>query len=185
MPDLPISGLPLAGTLTGTEIFPLVQGGITKYSTLDTIRQHNSTYGVFQTNQTLSGSANVSQSFVLDTTDEAVGISIVDGTKITFTETGVYNIQFSAQISQGPQAAIVYIWFKQNGQNIIESNTAVTIPSNQLLVAAWNFMKTFSAGDYAEIVWRSTQNTTTFPYLDPDSGMPVIPALIVTVTQIR
>jgi len=185
MPDLPISQLPVAGTLTGTELFPLVQGGVTKYSTLDTINKYDKTYGAFQTNQTLSGSANVSQSFIIDTLDEAIGISISDNSKIVFSKTGVYNIQFSAQIAQGPSSGTVYIWFKRNGSNIIESNTAVTVPSNQFLVAAWNFVKTFNAGDYAEIAWLSTSSNTTFPYTNPGLGMPVIPALIVTVTQIR
>lgn len=185
MPNLPISQLPVASTLTGNELIPLVQDGVTKYSTIDNISFHHSTYGAFQTNQTLSGTANASHSFVIDTVDEAIGISIVDNTKITFTETGVYNIQFSAQISQGPQSANVYIWFKKNGVDIPESNTVVTVPSNQYLVAAWNFMKSFNSGDYVELAWRSNQSTTTFPYDDPGNGMPLIPALIVTVTQVR
>lgn len=37
MPDLPISGLPQAGALDGSELFATVQGGITKYTTLDSI----------------------------------------------------------------------------------------------------------------------------------------------------
>lgn len=185
MPNLPISQLPAADTLNGTELLPIVQSGITKYDTLNNIHLYKTNYGAFQTNQTISGSANVSHSFIIDTIDEAFGITLSDNSKLNFSQTGVYNIQFSAQISQGPQAANVYIWFKKNGQNIIESNTVVTVPSNQFLAAAWNFMKTFNAGDYVELVWRSTQSTTTFPYTDPDSGMPVIPALIVTVHQVR
>lgn len=185
MPDLPISGLPLAGTLTGTEIFPLVQGGITKYSTLDTITEHNATYGIFQTNQSLSSSANVSQSFVIDTTDEAVGITLSNNSRLNFTDTGVYDIQFSAQVQQGAGKALIYIWFKHNGQNIPESNTAFNVNANDYAIASWNFIKTFNAGDYAEIAWMSNQTTTTFPYFDPGNGTPIVPALIVTVTQIR
>lgn len=37
MPDLPISGLPTASVLTGTELFAIVQGGITKSTSLSSI----------------------------------------------------------------------------------------------------------------------------------------------------
>lgn len=41
MPNLPISGLPAAGSLTGAELFAAVQSGVTTYTTLDDI----STFG--------------------------------------------------------------------------------------------------------------------------------------------
>lgn len=48
MPDLPISGLPQAGPLNGSELFATVQGGITKYTTLDSIiYAPGNTYGLF------------------------------------------------------------------------------------------------------------------------------------------
>lgn len=185
MPNLPISQLPQAETLTGAELVPLVQGGITKYDSVDNIRYHNSSYGFFDTNQTLSGSANVSQSFKIDTTEESVGVSITNGSRITFAHPGTYNIQFSAQIAQGSGKALIYIWFKKNGQNITESNTAVNVDGNNYAVAAWNLMNTVEANDYIELWWMSNQTTTTFPYFDPGNGMPLVPALILTVHQIR
>ena len=185
MPNLPISQLPQAGTLDGNELIPLVQGNITKYDTVDNIRFHNSNYGAFQTNQTLSGSANISQSFKIDTTDESNGVSITSGSRLTFTHAGTYDIQFSAQVAQGSGKALIYIWFKQNGNNIPESNTAFHTDANDYAVASWNFMKSVNAGDYIELWWMSNQSTTTFPYFDPGNGMPLVPALIVTVTQIR
>ena len=51
MPNLPISQLPSASVLTGAEIFPLVQGGITKQTTLGaTVYIPGNSYGLF--NQT-------------------------------------------------------------------------------------------------------------------------------------
>lgn len=51
MANLPISGLPQADSLTGTELFPTVQGGITKYTTLQAINTSTTVnYGLF--NQT-------------------------------------------------------------------------------------------------------------------------------------
>ena len=48
MPNLPISQLPAAGTLTGPELFAIVQDGITKQTTLDgIIYAQGNTYGLF------------------------------------------------------------------------------------------------------------------------------------------
>jgi hypothetical protein len=40
MPDLPISGLPQSSLLTGAELFADVQGGVTKYTTLENIKNY-------------------------------------------------------------------------------------------------------------------------------------------------
>ena len=68
MPSLPISGLPAAGSLDGTELFAVVQGGVTKYTTAQNINYVTSNnYGLF--NQTgssapVSGSTHVSGSLI-------------------------------------------------------------------------------------------------------------------------
>ena len=55
MPDLPISGLPAASNLAGTELFATVQGGITKKATLNSmIYVPGNSYGLF--NQTTNSS---------------------------------------------------------------------------------------------------------------------------------
>jgi hypothetical protein len=40
MPNLPISGLPASDALTGAELFADVQGGVTKYTTLDDVKNY-------------------------------------------------------------------------------------------------------------------------------------------------
>lgn len=142
-------------------------------------------YGAFQHNATVTGSANVSYSFQLDTTDEAVGISVVSGSQITFANAGVYDIQFSAQVAQGAGKATIHIWFKRNGTNIPESDTKLNVNGNDYAVAAWNFMKTFNANDYAEIAWQSDLSTTTFPFESASGNFPAVPSIIVTVNQVR
>ena len=48
MPNLPISQLPAAGSLTGAELFAIVQSGVTKYTTLNAINTSTtSNYGLF------------------------------------------------------------------------------------------------------------------------------------------
>jgi hypothetical protein len=48
MPNLPISQLPAADALTGAELFAVVQGGVTKYTTLTSINYiPGNNYGLF------------------------------------------------------------------------------------------------------------------------------------------
>ena len=69
MPNLPISQLPQAGTLNGTELFAIVQGGVTKYVPLSSIvTSLTSNYGLF--NQTGSSTP------ITNTTSE---LSLLDG----------------------------------------------------------------------------------------------------------
>lgn len=68
MPNLPISQLPAAGSLTGAELFATVQGGITKYTTLSNIATYTTylqgnNYGLF--NQTGSSTP------IVNTTSES------------------------------------------------------------------------------------------------------------------
>lgn len=68
MPDLPISRLPQAGTLTGEELFVTVQGEVTRYTTYaDILTAPSNNYGLF--NQTgssspISGSTHISGSLI-------------------------------------------------------------------------------------------------------------------------
>jgi hypothetical protein len=144
-------------------------------------------YGQWQNNSTLSGSANVSQSFQYDTTDLTYGTSLVDNTKITVVEAGVYNLQFSAQLEEpGGGAATLYIWFRKNGINIPESATALDLANKGKQVAAWNFMTYCNAGDYLDIVWQSNNDATRIVATPPiPPNIPAIPSIITTITQIQ
>ncbi len=142
-------------------------------------------YGSFSTLQTLSGSANVSASILIEHLEEAEGVSIVSGSRITFSHTGVYNIQFSAQLYT-QTAASVHIWYKLNGSNIIDSGTRVGPTQNgDYLVPSWNFVKSVTSGSYIELVWQSTQSNTTLQYIAPTGNIPACPSMLVSVTQIR
>jgi hypothetical protein len=149
-------------------------------------------YGSFydQTTQTTVGSETIAMK--LNTTDSTStsGFSITNNTlgrptRITSTVTGVYNLQFSAQFRQtGGTASQVYIWFRINEVDIPNSATTITCASGTLLVAAWNFFTPLLAGQYIEIMWRSSnanieiQRNTTAP------SVPGIPSVIATINRV-
>lgn len=151
-------------------------------------------YGMFQDNttQTNAGAgeepveANI-MSF--DTTDFAVGISVVDDTKITIANKGVYNLQFSSQFSRagGAGFSTVEVWLKKNGVNVPETNTSLNIPqSGGKSVAAWNFLIQPDSGDYYELAWYSEDEDVEmwFSEESEDPDRPAIPSVILSVVEI-
>jgi hypothetical protein len=129
-----------------------------------------------------------------ENTADADGVSMqlgVEGKKsqVTFANAGTYNIQFSAQLHNtggGGSGNIVNIWFKLNGNNIADSNTKVTVPSNvPYLVAAWNFIISVAAGDYIEIAWLTDNSNIILEHENVTATTPAVPSVIITAQQIR
>jgi len=193
-PDLPISQLPAAGALDGTELFAVVQGGVTKYTSAVGVfsgyQSLHTNYGAFcstgsQTNPVI----NVSRSMQLETTELASGVSVVAGSRITVANPGVYNLQFSAQLEKTNNGVnTVYIWFKKNGTNVPRSNTAIDVlkqaGGSGKFVAAWNLVDQLNANDYYEIMWQSDTTDMSIVAVSGSGNFPLIPSVIATMTQV-
>jgi len=110
----------------------------------------------------------------------------VPTSKIYVANTGLYNIQFSAQLDKtGGGATSVYIWPRINGQNLPDSATKIVIdgPNNEV-VPAWNFLLPMRAGDYFELAWQSP-DTDVVILAEPASGnIPGVPSIILTVVYV-
>ena len=142
-------------------------------------------YGQWQNNTTLTGSANVSQSFQYDTTDLAYKTYLQPPDKLYVEDTGVYNLQFSAQLEEPAGGdATIYIWLKKNGVNVLESAGAIDLANKGKVVVGWNFMTSMNAGDYLEITWQSNNNNTEIIGEPASGNIPAIPSVIATLTQI-
>jgi hypothetical protein len=127
---------------------------------------------------------NVSGSFIYSTVVTSSGISVVSGSRITFANTGIYNIQFSAQVFT-QTGANVYIWLKKNGTNVADSAGRVGPTANNTYnITAWNYVDTFTSGSYVEIAYQSDQTNTQFQYATATGNIPAIPSIITTVTQV-
>jgi len=88
-------------------------------------------------------------------------------TKLTVTNAGIYNLQFSAQfINTDTAAHDIDIWFRKNattptGAGIANSNSVFTIHSSHggvdgQLIASLNYMIQLAAADFVEIMWHGT-----------------------------
>ena len=112
----------------------------------------------------------------------------ISGSQIIFSQIGVYDIQFSAQLQHnGGTKTTINIWFRQNGVDIPNSDTKLDISSGQFLVAAWDLMVQITApGQYVELVWlanNSNCSSVSSPAVIGPPSSPAIPSLIVSVTQ--
>jgi len=120
MPNLPISGLPAGSSLDGTELFAIVQGGVTKYTTLNSIlygKQANN-YGLF--NQTgssapVSGSTHVSGSLI----DGGIGTLSVPANG--FTKGDAYQATFSGFISCD-NGTTLDLHIESDGVRLVDTN---------------------------------------------------------------
>lgn len=117
---------------------------------------------------------------------ETVFSVLRESNKIYVAETGVYNIQFSAQLDKtGGGADAVYIWIRVNGVNVPYSASKVIIDGpNAEVVAAWNWVLTLGANDYFEIAWQSPDLGVVLLAAPASGNIPEIPSVIVTVTWV-
>lgn len=131
--------------------------------------------------------ANTATSVKLNSTQITSGFHLANGSIIVAENAGLYNYQFSLQVtSSTSSAANMYIWYRKNGNNANNSTSAITLNSNKMnMVPSWNFIETMNAGDTFELVWAvdnpSLHIANNVPLID---GCPSIPSVILTVTQV-
>lgn len=209
MPDLPISALPSLVTPEPTDVFAIVNNSITKKTTVQAVGNAvfnqisssvilpsqtgsfgvTSYYGSFYHTASLTNPVPLAENTMsFSTTDFSYGVSISGSfkDKIKIENTGIYNIQFSAQLDKTTSTnTTVYIWLNKNGTNIPDSNTGVTLGggSNDASVAAWNFFVSASAGDYYQLKWGADRDNARILYTSASIG-PNVPSVILTVNRI-
>ncbi len=146
-----------------------------------------SNYGSFYSTATTNPIPSAATPIGLTNTAFANNVSI-SGSQIIFSQIGVYDIQFSAQLQHnGGTRTTVNIWFRQNGVDIPDSDTKVDITSGHFLVAAWDLMVQITApGQYVELIWQANNgncSSPSFPAVIVPPISPAIPSVIVSVTQ--
>lgn len=124
----------------------------------------------------------------LNNTTSAYSVRVGQPTSRVYVgETGVYNIQFSAQLdkSSGGTAEYIYIWLRINGTNVPYSASQVTLKDTTAeLVAAWNFIVTLETEDYFELAWASPDIHMQLKAVSSDAGPPVIPTTVPAIPSV-
>jgi hypothetical protein len=147
------------------------------------------TYGSFydtttQTNSNVGNAIPVSYNTV--NINNGVTIAGAGNTQITIAETGIYNIQFSLQVTKTDAGAdSVYVWLDKNGNSVANSATNLyLVGSNAAEVAAWNFVVSAAANDYYRLMWMSTDGNVEISAVAAGAVVPAIPSVILTVVPV-
>lgn len=149
-------------------------------------------YGSFYDTTTQIATINIPTPIKFNTTDISYGVSIQsDGfsnpTIIKIANSGVYNIQFSAQLEKqqggGGTAKVISIWLKKNGTDVPWTTTFIGFVSNGVeAVAAWNFFVDALSGDEYQLMWL--QDDDIHMIAIPANAHPATPSVILTVNKV-
>jgi hypothetical protein len=174
------SGLTLSGTTLSNTATPTPTGY----------------YGMWQDNVTQTApSSNVGLAMIFRTTDLSNGVTVVTNgtnlTRITFANTGIYNLQFSSQFQNVDNALHdVTIWLRLNGSDVAGSSGFISVPQRKNpsdpghLVVSWNYLLDVVAGQYYELYWSTTNHTNVvMKAYSAGSPPPSTASVILTVTQ--
>ena len=157
----------------------------------DAAENDSAPYGAFQdtTDQT-AANTTTAYAVTLNTTDYTNGIYLSNSSRLNVRNYGIYNIQFSLQYKNTTNdGQDVDIWFRKNGTDVAGSNSRFHMPARKStgdpshLIAAMNFFLEMNAGDYAEIMWRTTDVGVSLEHYGTSTSptRPSIPSAIVTV----
>lgn len=192
-------GVIIAIPTVGTGVFVTFEGGDPSYPIWMGAFNQTITptiYGSFvdyRTGTQQSSGVNTAHPIYINTTLGANNTYLAKpndntNTKIYVSTSGLYNIQFSAQIYQSTNGTpSINIWLRQNGVDVDQSNGTVDLSSqNHYALPSWNYVQQINAGDYIEFYWTSTSNVT-IQSVAAQTGptVPSTPGFTVTVTQIK
>jgi hypothetical protein len=152
----------------------------------------NIPYGAFyDTTDQVAGSTTTAYAITLNSTSSDNGVTIENSSEVTFAYQGIYNIQFSLQLSNDTNATQdVDIWFRKNGTDVDNSNSRFGLAPRKSagdpyhVIASLNFVESFNAGDYVQLYWRTSDVGAYIEYYAAPSSptRPAIPSVILTAT---
>ena len=149
-------------------------------------------YGSFyDTTDQTAASTTAAYPITLNSTSLSNGVAVRSSSQITVSQNGIYNVQFSVQLSNddnNPQD--IDIWFRVNGTDVANSNTRFGLaarkgPSDPFhTVGTVNLLLDLVANDYVQLVWRTTDLDARIEEYAAGASptRPEIPSVIVTVT---
>jgi len=142
----------------------------------------------FDTTTQTNPSAASGNAFTYNTTVDSRGVAVVSGSMIQVANSGVYNIQFSAQLEKSSaNKEDVDIWLSKNGVGVPWTATTIVVEgSSDRNVAAWNFLLSMDTNDFAELYWHADDLNVVALAASGHAvpAHPDIPSIILTVNNV-
>jgi hypothetical protein len=120
-------------------------------------------------------------------TDYTNGITVASNSRITVTDSGIYNLQWSGQFENtDSQDHDVRVWIKINGTNLVGSTGFAAMPSkhgsvNGHTIIGWNYFLSLDATDYVELWWETDSTAVSIQAYAAASNYPSTASLIATI----
>lgn len=111
--------------------------------------------------------ANTSGAMYLNQTDAAYGTSIVNTTRMTVYQPGIYNFQWSGEFANSDtQLHDISAWIRINGTDLPGSMGFISVPNTHggivgHTIIGWNYFLTLNANDYVEMYWSPNDQQVT------------------------
>jgi hypothetical protein len=143
----------------------------------------------YSVNNQIPTSINSAIPMEFETIDFQSGIQLIGTDTIEVLKNGVFNVQFSAQLSRtsGGSSQQISIWFRKNGFDIPNSNTHLSIQANAgKLVASWNYFFNLNQNDKIQIMFSVTSTAIELLFETPNLSVPhpATPSVIATINQV-
>jgi hypothetical protein len=149
------------------------------------------TAGTYIVSQT-TGTDGSTGTYVVSASQTVASTTITGTCKsiIQVENAGVYNVQFSVQfVNTSSQIHDTSIWLRKNGANVADTNSQFSVTERHggvdgAVLAALNLFVTLAPNDIIELMWATTDPSTTIQYLPAAASptRPATPSAIVTVS---
>lgn len=120
--------------------------------------------------------ANTAVPMYMNTTDFSNTVTLADTTKLTATNAGIYNLQWSGQFNNSDTSLHdVSVWLRVNGTDLVGSTGFISVPNSHggvdgHLIVGWNYYIQLTAGQYVEIWWSTTNEKLTLECYGPSTS---------------
>lgn len=192
MKNRKISELNLHLSPLPSDLFAVVNGGETKRISTGTLLDYgngyNKSHATFFHTGSVSGSSNTEYLFPHSSISLKTDVNIVDRTKVTVTQAGVYKLTFSMQcLHTTGGSTVLTVWLKKNGINEPNTGTDFYLTGNQIpYLFIMDYLVELNAGNYVQIAWSDTDGSVTFPYIGPrlNPTRSAVPSIITNINRI-
>lgn len=151
-------------------------------------------YGAWQdSTDQVATSTTTAYPITFNTVDYENGVTLTSGSHLKASYSGLYNIQFSFQLSNMANSTEdVSIWFRKNGTDIPKSNSDFGLAPRKNatdpyhVIAAMNYFIDLAKDDYVEIMWSTTNVLVTIDQKPAQTSptRPTTPSTIATMQYV-
>lgn len=180
------------------DLTPPINGDYMKYDgtvwrhTLVTPGDPVAIHGCFSDSTDQDIIPDTAQIVLFNTTETANGVSIVDGSKLTVSEDGIYAANISPQlVHTGGTTRLIKFWLRIDGTDVPRSTSSLEMGNNNnRTIPFFETTLELNAGQYIQWVFTANGNNTSLEHFDAELSppaafaVPAIPSVIASVKRL-